>query len=71
MKQVTVGSVVKIYQQPMSRENCEGKAKIIRIYDPSRADGFLYCKVRFVDEPETAYDRVIWTKEPVCPAHPG
>ena len=52
--------VVKIFQLPMSREDFEGEAKLVREHRPDVGDGLSMWEVEFLDEPGNTYLRTIY-----------
>ena len=54
---IEVGSKLTIYQDPYTRQKEEGRATITKIISESEHE--IHLKVRFEDEPEVEYPRVI------------
>ena len=50
-----VGDVIKVYQDPVTKEKLEGEAKIIEVCNAH--DCYV---VRFTNEPDSHYTRVIY-----------
>ena len=54
------GDVVNIYQKSMTKEDFEGKAKLVEEYRQDQGDGLSIWIVEFLDEPGTTYTRTIY-----------
>lgn len=53
------GDKVTIYQNPVTQEDEEGKAILIRRIRPGVGDGLSIWLVEFMDEPGTTYQRTV------------
>ena len=53
------GKIMSIYQKPLTWEDYEGEAKLLREYRPDEGDGVSMWAVEFVDEPGEEYLRTI------------
>lgn len=53
------GDKVQVYQNPVTRQNPEGEAKLVRLYRPDEGDGLSMWWVEFDDEPGQEYMRTI------------
>lgn len=54
------GDIVMIYQYPITQEDPEGRATLVRQISPDEGDGLSRWAVRFFDDPETCYSRTIY-----------
>ena len=55
-----VGDVVKIYQDPVTKQDYEDLATLLAEYRTNENDGFSMWIVEFHDEPESIYTRTIY-----------
>lgn len=55
--------IVMVYGKPITREDPEGEAKLIREYRPDNGDGLSLWVVEFLDEPGREFLRTIHTPE--------
>lgn len=59
--QLYPGQQVDVYQDPITRKNLEGKAKLVSEFQPDEDDGLPMWYVEFDDEPGQTYLRTIYT----------
>lgn len=56
-RKMLVGRVLRIFEDPISRENLEGHARIVKVFNYDSGAGSHYgladCEVQFLFEPET------------------